>query len=144
MNHHARKEIHTVPAWPRGNLRITEEADEERFRFSTRYRGKTYLAESDRFETALQELIAQLPEGRSPAICAACRLAAVDPFSAADLRYDISCFRRQPGLLEEYRRKGRHARPEFFQYLGKDPVDAFFWCAAFTPALTGAKENGEE
>ncbi len=122
-------------------LDIVEETDGDSFRLTTTWRGEPVSAESDGFEEALLRLVEALPSGRIPVMCGLCRLGAVDPFSASQGRDDISCFRDAQHLIDAYERQGRHAPPEFFQYLGKEPVHAFHSCGQFEPKKLSRDES---
>lgn len=126
-------EPHLVPlaldstAW----LEIRESRTSEIIRLETTWNGSTWTGEGDRFEDALEALMAQLPDSVRPVLCGRCAFALLDPFGASDGRDDLSCFRERKDLAREFRAHGRKAPAEVFEYLYRHPVCAFHRCEEF-------------
>lgn len=95
--------------------------------------GIEVAANDDRFDLALEAVIAQIPGGLVPLICGACRLGILDPFGASNGFDDLSCYRDWPALAEAIERQGRGAGAEAFAKLYRRRVTACDSCKRFRP-----------
>ncbi|MBI3270712.1 MAG: hypothetical protein HYZ53_17045 [Planctomycetes bacterium] len=129
---------HTQELWhssTHGNITIVEEwaGSGDAVELTARFEGRDFRARSERFDDALQDLLAQLPGGTTPVLCGACRLCFEDLFGGTSGRDSLSCFRDRKELARDLETNLKHASGEALAHMGRRLVEAFHSCAEFEP-----------